>query len=213
MAGRDDLASLEAALTATELIEPLQGEGPFTVFAPNNEAFTTLLQAQGVTSLEGLIAQLGAPAVTQILQAHVVSGDEALTSDMLLDQNVYESLDGATLTITVQSGQTFVNGALISEADLAADNGVVHIIDEVVNTTAGNDGTNGFTVTIENVSSAQRYFQNGLFNTPVGATDAGPIGNGQAYEFTFNAGPNILPGDGGTKLSFVVCCYLPTTCF
>ncbi len=61
VAARDELSSLEAALTAAELIEPLQGEGPFTVFAPNNAAFTALLAAQEVETLDALVEKIGIP--------------------------------------------------------------------------------------------------------------------------------------------------------
>ncbi len=201
VAARDELTSLEAALTATELVTPLNTAGPFTIFAPNDDAFAALLTAQDVADLQGLIDKLGAPAVTDILRAHVVEGKR--TSDQILDKQVYSTLDGVTLTVRSEGGKTFINGAEIVTADIEADNGVIHIIDEVVNLSAANDGSNGFTVMIENVSSAQRFFQHGVFDTPVGADNAGPITNGEAYEFSFDAGPNILAGDGGTKLSFV----------
>ena len=196
IASREDLSVLEDALMAASLTEPLRGTGPFTVFAPDNDAFAALLEAQEVTTLEELVAKIGIEAVTDILQAHVVSG-QVLTSDVLFDQNVYTSLEGSTLTITTDNQGTRVNGALITEADLATGNGVVHIIDQVVNTTAGNSGANGFTVTIENVSSDQRFFQQGTF----GVTDGVAVPAG-SYQFSFHAGP-IIAGELPTKLSLV----------
>ena len=217
VAARDELTSLEAALTATELVTPLNTAGPFTIFAPNDDAFAALLTAQDVADLQGLIDKLGAPAVTDILRAHVVEGKR--TSDQILDKQVYSTLDGVTLTVRSEGGKTFINGAEIVTADIEADNGVIHIIDEVVNLSAANDGSNGFTVMIENVSSAQRFFQHGVFNTPVGGTE-GVLSNGEAYEFNFQAGRRITgndarpennPGQANqtTRLSFVSM-YMPS---
>lgn len=77
-------------------------------------------------------------------------------------------------------------------------------------TSCGNDdsdpvvASSNFTVTIENVVTPQPFFASGIFNTPVGATAPGPLFPGDAYEFTINAGPNVTPGDGGTRLSFAL---------
>lgn len=60
-----------------------------------------------------------------------------------------------------------------------------------------------FTVSIENVTMPSAFFQSGVFNTPVGATEPAPLFPGDAYEFSINAGPNVLPGDDGTRLSFI----------
>lgn len=205
---RDDLSSLEAALQAVNIIETLRTEGPFTVFAPNNAAFAALIAAQQVTDLNGLVAQLGADAVASILQAHVVPVN--LPAANIKDKDVYNTISGATLTATVNpvTGAVRINGADVLETGLIAENGVVHLIDSVVNLSASSDGSNGFTVTIENVSAAPRFYQQGMFSTPVGATAAGPAvpgtnaTNGGAYEFSFNAGPVLTTGER-TRLSFV----------
>jgi len=63
--------------------------------------------------------------------------------------------------------------------------------------------TSSFTVSIENVTTPSDFFQSGVFNTPVGGSDPAPLFPGDAYEFTIDAGPNVLPGDGGTRVSFV----------
>ncbi|WP_010227220.1 spondin domain-containing protein [Gillisia marina] len=75
--------------------------------------------------------------------------------------------------------------------------------DDNGNQPPGGDGTADFTVTIENVSMAQPIFESGVFNTPVDATEPAALSPGDAYEFEINAGPVVLPIDGGTKLSFV----------
>jgi len=70
-------------------------------------------------------------------------------------------------------------------------------------TPSPSDNTSNFTVTIENVVMPQPIFQSGVFNTPVGGTAPAPIFPGEAYDFEINAGPVVLPNDGGTRLSFV----------
>ncbi len=205
---RDDLNSLEAALQAVNIIETLRTEGPFTVFAPNNAAFDALIAAQEVTDLNGLVTKLGADGVAAILQAHIVP--QTITAADIRDKDVYNTVSGATLTATVDvnTGAVRINGADVLETNLTAENGVVHIVDSVVNLSASNDGSGGFTITIENVSIAKRFFQHGLFSTPVGATTPGPAvpgttaANGGVYEFTFNAGPVVTAGQRA-KLMFV----------
>ena len=208
IANRDELNSLEAALQAVNIIETLRTEGPFTVFAPNNAAFNALIAAQEVSDLNGLVTKLGADAVASILQAHVVP--QTITAADITDKDVYNTVSGATLTATVDvnTGAVRINGANVLETDLVAENGVVHLIDSVVNLSASSDGSGGFTVTIENVSTEPRFYQHGVFSTPVGATAAGPAApgtdatNGGVYEFTFNAGPELTMGQR-TRLSFV----------
>ena len=200
IASREDLSSLNAALEAASLVDTLRTEGPFTVFAPNNAAFEALLNGR---TLQQLIDDVGGvEALSSILQAHVVAAE--LPADQLLDQRVYNSLDGATLTITIRGDQTFVNDAAIVETNLGTGNGIVHIIDKVVNLSAPNTGANGFTVTIENVSSEKRFFQHGTFTIPQGATEAGPApAERGVYQFQFYAGPKITKDGVSPRLSFV----------
>ena len=212
---REELSTLETVLNTegvavdgTTVLASLQGDGPFTLFAPNNAAFQTLIDEDPeVTDLNGLIAKLGVEKVARILRAHVVAGRYTFGmvegAEVINDTDVYESLEGPTLTARIDGAGQRINGATVAEADIVVDNGIVHVLDGVVNASAGNTGENGFTVTITNVSRSQRYFQHAIFNTPVDATAPGPIANGQSYAFTFNAGPFIVPNDGGTKLSFV----------
>lgn len=202
IAARDELNSLEASLEAAKLLESLRSAGPFTVFAPNNAAFDALIAAQQAGDLNGLVSKLGEEVIADILQAHVVP-DTTLTATDILDKDVYNTLSGATLTVTrnINTGEVRVNGARVLETDLITETGVVHVIDSVVNLNASSDGSNGFTVTIENVSTGKRFFQHGVFNTPLNATEAGPAGSGQAYEFSFHAGPVITAGQR-TRISF-----------
>ena len=204
---REDLSSLEAALNATQLIETLRGEGPFTIFAPSNSGFDALLSGQGTASLDDLVNNLGVDALSNILQSHLVLG--TLNSDDIFDKDVYTSIGGATLTVIDNGEEVLINGAKVVETDIISDNGVIHIIDSVVNLSASSDGLNGFTVTIENISSDPRFFQHGVFNIPIGSSDSNSIqpatgsSEGGVYEFSFYAGPVITSSDSA-KLSFAL---------
>jgi transforming growth factor-beta-induced protein len=115
-------SSLVAAVTKAELVETLQGDGPFTVFAPTDEAFTAFLDAQGVT-----LDDLTKEDLVPILQYHVVSGN--VTSDELSNGAV-TTLNG-DVTISVDDG-VMVNDANVILADVQGTNGVVHAIDKVL---------------------------------------------------------------------------------
>ena len=196
---QDDLPSLEAALKAANLIETLQSD-TFTVFAPNNAAFDALVKAQGVTDLDALVAKLGTETLSAILQAHVISG--SLKAENLRDRSVLTTLSGSTITITNDGQDNItVNGAKVLEADLLADNGVVHVIDSVINLSAANTAANGFTVTIENLSTPSDFYQSGVFDTPVNTEKQGAASPGESYAFSFYA-PRSLDGVV-PKLSFV----------
>jgi transforming growth factor-beta-induced protein len=115
-------SSLVAALTKAELVETLQGEGPFTVFAPTDAAFTAFLDDQGVT-----LDDLTKEDLVPILQYHVVSGN--VTSDELSNGPV-TTLNG-DVTISIDGGG-MVNDANVILADVQGTNGVVHAIDKVL---------------------------------------------------------------------------------
>jgi len=122
------LTTLETAVTEAGLVEALSGDGPFTVFAPIDSAFTAL--DEGV--LEALLADPTGD-LANILQYHVVAGrflSTDLTEDMMLT-----TLQGEDLTISLDGGAT-VNGIDLVKTDLMADNGVVHVIAGVLMPTA-----------------------------------------------------------------------------
>ncbi len=121
----DDFSTLVTALTTANLVTTLQGDGPFTVFAPTNAAFDKL--DDGV--LEILLEN---PSVlAEILQYHVVSGN-VMSSD-LTDGPVQTLLTGNTIDVTIMDGVVKLNTtAMVTEADIEATNGVIHIIDEVL---------------------------------------------------------------------------------
>ncbi len=115
--------TLVAAVTAAGLVETLKGEGPFTVFAPTDEAFAALPEG----TVEGLLNDI--PALTAILTYHVVPG--AVMSTDLSEGLTAETVNGQEVTITLDGGPK-VNGANITTADIEASNGVIHVIDAVI---------------------------------------------------------------------------------
>jgi uncharacterized surface protein with fasciclin (FAS1) repeats len=125
-AGSEDFSILVEAVTAAGLGEALSGEGPFTVFAPTNDAFAAALETLGVTK-EELLANENLAA---ILQYHVLSG-KVLSTDLQPEQTV-ATLQGEEVEIVVGDDGATINGAGIVTTDLEAGNGVVHVIDQVI---------------------------------------------------------------------------------
>ena len=123
--GNDDFSILVSALQRAELVETLQGEGPFTVFAPTNQAFADLLEALDITA-EELLAQ---PDLAKVLTYHVVSG-KVLAGD-LTDGMEAETVNGEMVTFDL-SGDPMVNESMIVDTDIEATNGVIHVIDTVL---------------------------------------------------------------------------------
>lgn len=120
--------TLAAALTEAELVAALEGEGPFTVFAPSEDAFADLLTALDITA-EQLLAD---PELANILLFHVIPG-EFMAEDVLdAAPVILETLSGVYVTITVEEGNVFINGAQVILADVPATNGVIHVIEEVI---------------------------------------------------------------------------------
>ena len=118
---------LEAAVTQADLVEALSGEGPFTVFAPTDDAFLALADALGATA-EDLLAL---PELADILLYHVL-GAEVLSTD-LADGATAITLLGEDVEISIEcDGSIFINDAQVTFADITTDNGVVHVIDAVL---------------------------------------------------------------------------------
>ncbi len=122
----EDHTLLEAAVIAAELADDLSGDGPFTVFAPTDAAVTALVTELGITA-EDLLALDG---LADILLYHVV-GASALSTD-LMDGDMFTTLLGEDITISIMDGTVMVNNATVTVADITADNGVVHVIDAVL---------------------------------------------------------------------------------
>ena len=122
--GNPDFSTLVAALSAAGLVETLQGEGPFTVFAPTDAAFAAL--PEGL--LEKLLLPENIAALTAILTYHVVPG-MVMSTDVTAGD--VATVEGSTIAITTDMG-VMVNGANVVAVDVAASNGVIHVIDAVI---------------------------------------------------------------------------------
>ncbi|MEQ8716338.1 MAG: fasciclin domain-containing protein [Acidimicrobiales bacterium] len=122
--------TLVAALQAADLVETLQGEGPFTVFAPTEEAFADLLAALDLTA-EELLADTA--LLTDVLLYHVVPGEVPASVVVTLDgESADTALEGASVAISVDGDTVMVNDATVIETDIEASNGVIHVIDTVL---------------------------------------------------------------------------------
>jgi uncharacterized surface protein with fasciclin (FAS1) repeats len=120
----EGFSTLVAALSAAGLVETLQGAGPFTVFAPSDDAFAAL--PAGL--LEKLLLPENVAVLTSILTYHVVSGT-VMSADIMAGD--VPTVEGSTVALDTASGVT-VNGATVTTADVAATNGVIHVIDAVM---------------------------------------------------------------------------------
>jgi len=115
---------LVSAVKAANLVEALKGEGPFTVFAPTDKAFTELPEGT-------LDALLNDPKKLEaILKYHVIEG--AVTSDKIGDMKSAKSLNGQAFAISAKDGQVMINDAHVIGADIMCRNGVIHVIDKVI---------------------------------------------------------------------------------
>ena len=118
--------TLVAAVKAAGLVDTLKGPGPFTVFAPTDEAFAklppgtleTLLKPENTSKLQGILAY------------HVVAGK--VTSQDVVKLNSARTLEGRSIVIKTMDGGVMVNSARVTQTDIAASNGVIHVIDTVL---------------------------------------------------------------------------------
>ncbi|MCA8985551.1 MAG: fasciclin domain-containing protein [Planctomycetaceae bacterium] len=117
--------TLAAALTAGGLIDALKSEGPFTVFAPTDEAFAKLPAG----TVESLLKPENKEKLVAILKYHVVSGK--VTSEQVAKRHEVTTLNGQDLKISAGKGVR-INNANVVRADIMASNGVIHVIDEVL---------------------------------------------------------------------------------
>ena len=126
---RDDLTTLVAAIEAAGLAGTLANDGPFTVFAPNDEAFVEYLGDMGMTADDALA---DTEFLSTLLQGHVVeAGDDSAMVAGMVD-NPFVSLAGTELPVTVDGDTITIGGAEIVDADIFATNGVIHVIDTVL---------------------------------------------------------------------------------
>lgn len=125
-AGSSDHTTLVAAVKAAGLAETLSGAGPFTVFAPTNEAFAKLPAG----TVDNLLKPEMKKDLTNILTYHVVSG-KLMAAD-LKDGQKLKTVEGGELTVSVKDGKVMINGANVTIADVVSSNGVTHVIDAVL---------------------------------------------------------------------------------
>jgi uncharacterized surface protein with fasciclin (FAS1) repeats len=115
--------TLAAALKAAGLVDTLKGPGPFTVFAPTDDAFAKIPKAQ----LDALLADKA--KLTAVLTYHVVPGT-VMAKDV--KPGKVKTVQGSELTVSASGGSVAVDGAKVSATDIVASNGVIHVIDSVV---------------------------------------------------------------------------------
>lgn len=118
--------TLAAALTAAGLVETLKGEGPFTVFAPTDEAFAKLPAG----ALDDLLKPENKEKLTAILTYHVVSG-KVMAADVVTMTEA-PTVNGANLMIKAEDGKVMVDTAHVTNTDIEASNGVIHVVDAVL---------------------------------------------------------------------------------
>ena len=116
-----DLSTLVTALKAADLVDTLSGKGPFTVFAPTNEAFAAL--PAGV--LANLLKPENKAQLVDLLTYHVAAAD--VHAKDLMDMNMLETVEGKNVTVRVAGSTILVNSAKVTAADNDASNGVVHV--------------------------------------------------------------------------------------
>ena len=118
--------TLAAAVTAAGLVDTLKGVGPFTVFAPSDEAFAKLPAG----TVEGLLKDI--PKLTSILTYHVVAGKVMAADVMTMDGKTAATVNGALLKISTTGGVKLNGEVNVVATDIACTNGVIHVIDSVL---------------------------------------------------------------------------------
>jgi len=118
--------TLAKALDAAGLVTTLKGAGPFTVFAPTDEAFAKLPDG----TLDTLLKPENKEKLRRILTYHVVAG-KVMASDVVKLQSA-RAVSGDTITVKVEDGVVHVDNATVTSADVLASNGVIHVIDSVI---------------------------------------------------------------------------------
>jgi uncharacterized surface protein with fasciclin (FAS1) repeats len=118
--------TLTKALQAADLVDTLKGRGPFTVFAPTDEAFAKVPKP----ALDDLLKPENKARLRRVLTAHVVPG--RVTSADVLKLESAKAVSGDTLSIMANGGKVMVDTASVVKTDIAASNGVIHVIDSVI---------------------------------------------------------------------------------
>jgi uncharacterized surface protein with fasciclin (FAS1) repeats len=126
-AGAGSFNTLVAAVEAAGLAETLKGDGPFTVFAPTDEAFAKLPEG----TVEDLLKPENQDQLVTILTYHVVPG-ETMSADLAGQSLEVETVEGSMVAIDATGDAVMVDDATVIQADVEADNGVIHVIDTVI---------------------------------------------------------------------------------
>jgi len=124
--GAGQFKTLVAALSAADLVETLKGPGPFTVFAPTDEAFAKLPAG----TVESLLKPENKAKLTAILTYHVVPG--VVKAEQVTKLTEAKTVNGAMVKVATHDGKVMINGATVVKADIPASNGVIHVIDKVM---------------------------------------------------------------------------------
>ena len=118
--------SLVAAVKAAGLVDTLKGPGPFTVFAPTDEAFAKLPAG----TLESLLRPENKEKLQSILTYHVVPG-KVMAKDVVKLKSA-KTVEGRAVSVSTKGGGVMINNATVTKADIAASNGVIHVVDTVI---------------------------------------------------------------------------------
>ncbi len=119
--------TLVAAVQAAGLVDTLKGAGPFTVFAPTDEAFAKLPAG----TVDDLLKPENKDKLVAILTYHVIPG-KVMAADVTGKETKAKTVQGSEVTVNGNGGKVMVDGATVVTADVAADNGVIHVIDAVI---------------------------------------------------------------------------------
>ncbi|MBT7243826.1 MAG: fasciclin domain-containing protein, partial [Euryarchaeota archaeon] len=175
--------SLVAALTHADLVATLQGDGPFTVFAPTDQAF-----ADAGIDLSNFDNDEANATLVDILTYHVVSGS-VMSSD-LVDAGTADALNGDKLSFTVGTSEVKVNDAVVTSPDVISSNGVIHVIDKVLMPPVD--------IYVSDGSMSEPYFQ--FYSDSAGTTTVDELDITNNYKFQRLSNPSAHPfyvGDSG----------------
>ena len=125
-AGAEDFSTLVAAVKAAGLVDVLSSKGPFTVFAPTNEAFAKLPEG----TVESLLKPENKEKLIAVLKYHVVPG-KVMAKDVVKVDSA-KTAQGSNVTVTVEGKTVKVDNATVVKTDIEASNGVIHVIDTVI---------------------------------------------------------------------------------
>ena len=124
--GAEGFGTLVKAVQAAELVETLKGKGPFTVFAPTDEAFAQIPK----DALANLLKPENREDLVKVLTYHVVPG-KVMAADVVNVSNA-KTVEGSEITVTVKDGKVMIDNANVIKTDIVCDNGVIHVIDAVI---------------------------------------------------------------------------------